>query len=107
MLERYQADAAARQLILVQHGLVEVNQADRQHDVELGALMQALFDRHFQLPVLPNDVDVFALAMALSDRVYARSLQVHGAITPRMAEEGLRVFVAYVGVYLPPWLAKR
>lgn len=107
MLERYQADAAARQLILVQHGLAEINQADRQHDLELGALMQALFDRHFQLPVLPDDVDVFALAMALSDRVYARSLQVHGSITPRMAEEGLRVFIAYVGVYLPPWLAKR
>lgn len=107
MLSIYNGDAAARQLILAQHGLSEVVQADRQHDLELGALMQALFDQHFQLPVLPDDVDVFALAMELGDRVYARSVQLHGQITPRMAEEGMRVFDAYLGLYLPPFLARR
>ena len=103
----YGEDAAARQLILAQHGLSEVSSADRQHDVELDGLMRAVFDRHFQLPALPEDVDVFALAMALSDRVYARSIQLHERITPRMAEEGMRVFEAYLGLYLPPHLAKR
>ncbi len=77
MLEIYDEDAAARQLILAQHGLTEVTQADRQHDIELG------------------------------DRVYARSVQQHGQITPRMAEEGMRVFDAYIGLYLPPYLPKR
>jgi AcrR family transcriptional regulator len=107
MLAIYAADAAARQLILAQHGLAEVTQADRQHDVELGRLMQALFDRHFPLPQLPSDIDVFALAMELGDRVYARSVQLHGAITPRLAEEGMRVFDAYLGLYLPAALPKR
>jgi len=107
MLNIYNADAAARQLILAQHGLTEVNQADRQHDIELGHLMQALFAHHFHLPALPDDVDVFALAMELSDRVYARSIQLHGQITPRMAEESRRVFDAYLGLYLPPFLQKR
>lgn len=107
MLDIYNEDAAARQLILAQHGLSEVTQADRQHDIELGDLMHRLFDRHFQLPVLPVDVDVFALAMELGDRVYARSMQLHGLITPRMAEEGMRVFEAYVGLYLPPFLPMR
>jgi AcrR family transcriptional regulator len=107
MLEIYNADAAARQLILAQHGLAEVNRADRQHDIELGRLMREVFDGHFQLPTLPEDVDVFALAMELSDRVYARSIQMHGEITPRMAEEALRVFDAYLGLYLPPYLPKR
>ncbi|MFS2162023.1 TetR/AcrR family transcriptional regulator [Pseudomonas sp. Pseusp122] len=107
MLKIYNDDAAARQLILAQHGLTEVNQADRQHDIELGHLMFEVFDRHFQLPPLPNDVDVFALAMELGDRVYARSMQLHEQITPRMAEEGMRVFDAYVGLYLPPFLLKR
>ena len=106
MLEIYQQDAAARQLILAQHGLSEVTQADRQHDIELGDLMHKLFAQHFRLPELPDDVDVFALAMELSDRVYARSVQLHGQITPRMAEEGMRVFEAYVGLYLPPFLPK-
>ena len=56
---------------------------------------------------MPADVDVFALAMELSDRVYARSMQLHEQITPRMAEEGMRVFEAYLGLYLPPFLGKR
>ncbi|MET1079846.1 MAG: TetR/AcrR family transcriptional regulator [Pseudomonas sp.] len=107
MLAIYAADTAARQLILTQHGLTEINQADRQHDLELGRLMYALFDRHFQLPALPSDVDVFALAMELGDRVYARSVQLHGCITPRLAEEGMRVFDAYLGLYLPPFLPQR
>ncbi|MBA1232438.1 TetR/AcrR family transcriptional regulator [Pseudomonas viridiflava] len=107
MLDIYNADAAARQLILAQHGLTEINQADRQHDIELGHLMLEVFNRHFHLPALPDDVDVFALAMELGDRVYARSVQLHGEITPRMAVEGMRVFDAYVGLYLPPFLVKK
>jgi AcrR family transcriptional regulator len=107
MLVIYAQDSAARQLILAQHGLSEVMQADRQHDLELGALMQQLFDQHFELPRLTDEVDVFALAMELGDRVYARSVQLHGEITPRMAEEGMRVFEAYLGLYLPPYLPKR
>ncbi|MBD9426229.1 TetR/AcrR family transcriptional regulator [Pseudomonas sp. PDM15] len=107
MLAIYAGDSAARQLILAQHGLAEVIQADRQHDLELGRLMQAVFDRHFPLPQLPSDIDVFALAMELGDRVYARAMQLHGEITPRMAEEGMRVFDAYLALYLPPALPKR
>ena len=107
MLTIYNEDAAARQLILAQHGLTEVTQADRHHDLELGQLMHALFMRHFELPVLPQDVDVFALAMELGDRVYARSIQLHERITPRMAEESMRVVDAYLGLYLPPFLPKR
>ena len=107
MLTIYNEDAAARQLILAQHGLAEVTRADRQHDLELGQLLHGLFMRHFELPVLPQEVDVFALAMELGDRVYARSIQLHDSITPRMAEEGMRVVDAYLGLYLPPYLPKR
>lgn len=104
MLAIYAADPAARQLILTQHGLTEVTQADTRHDAELGRLMQACFAEHFVLPPLPEEIDVFALAMELGDRVYARSMQLHGTITPRLAEEGMRVFDAYLALYLPPFL---
>lgn len=107
MLAIYANDAAARQLILAQHGLSEITHADRQHDIELGQQMQALFEQHFALPDLPEDIDVFALAMELGDRVYARSVQLHGQISPRLAEEGMRVFDAYLGLYLPSYLPKR
>ena len=58
-------------------------------------------------PALPEDLNVFSLAMELGDRVYARSVQQHGHITPRLAEEGMRVFDAYLGLYLPHCLPKR
>lgn len=106
MLEIYAADPAARQLILAQHGLTEVTRADQRHDVELGRLLQQLFARHFQLPALPHDIDIFTLALELSDRVYASSVQQHGIITPRLAEEGMRVFDAYLALYLPAHLPK-
>jgi AcrR family transcriptional regulator len=107
MLAVYAADAAARQLILASHGLADVTLADRQHDVQLGDSMRALFDRHFHLPELPEDIEVFSLAMELGDRVYALSVQRHGHIEPRLAEEGMRVFDAYLALYLPPFLPKR
>lgn len=107
MLAVYANDAAARQLILASHGLAEVTLADRQHDVQLGNSMRALFDRHFHLPELPEDIEVFSLAMELSDRVYALSVQRFGQVEPRLAEEGRRVFDAYLGLYLPPYLPKR
>lgn len=106
MLNTYAADPAALQLILAQHGLTEVTQADRRHDVELGRQLQELFARHFQLPPLPADIDIFTLALELSDRIYASSVQEHGYITPRMAEEGMRVFDAYLALYLPPHLPR-
>ncbi|HLT04344.1 MAG TPA: TetR/AcrR family transcriptional regulator [Pseudomonas sp.] len=107
MVDIYITDAAARQLILAQHGLSEVTQADQRHDLELGRLLHGLFDRHFLLPPLPAELDIFALALELADRVYASSVQQHGQITPRWRDEGLRVVVAYLGLYLPPWLGKR
>lgn len=59
------------------------------------------------LPALPEEIDIFALAIELADRVYASSVQLHGQITSRWREEGLRVVIAYLGLYLPPWLSKR
>jgi len=103
----YAEDAAARQLILASHGLAEVTQADSQHDVQLGHAMRELFERHFELPPLPQDIEVFSLAIELGDRVYALSVQRYGRITERLAEEGMRVIDAYLSLYLPPCLPKR
>ncbi len=49
MLDIYGEDAAARQLILAQHGLTEVTQADRQHDIELGDLMHQAVRSSFRV----------------------------------------------------------
>lgn len=103
----YAADPAARQLILSLHGMPELTSADQAHDLELGRLLEQLFNRHFPLPALPDEFNVFSLALELSDRVYARSVQLEGQISHRWAEEGQRVFEAYLALYLPSALPKR
>ncbi|MQQ36504.1 TetR family transcriptional regulator [Pseudomonas sp. SZ57] len=61
--------------------------------------MLKVFDLHIQRPVLSDDVGVFALAM--EDRVYTRSVQLHDEITRHIAEECMRVLDAYLGLYSP------
>lgn len=39
--------------------------------------------------------------------VYVRSVQQQGQITARMVEDGMRVFDAYLRLYLPYYLPKR
>ncbi|MCJ8169411.1 TetR/AcrR family transcriptional regulator [Atopomonas sediminilitoris] len=104
MLTVYRQDPAACQLILASHAQADITAADRQHDEQLGQRLYQLFNQRFQLPALDNPVDLFTLALELGDRVYARSVQLHGHITPYYAEEGMRVFEAYLGLYLPVYL---
>lgn len=104
MLAVYRDDPAACQLILASHAQADITAADREHDEQLGQRLHQVFSQHFQLPTIDNPVDLFTLALELGDRVYARSVQLHGHITPYYAEEGMRVFEAYLGLYLPVYL---
>ena len=103
----YQNDPAARQLILAAHGLSHITQVDQRHDAELGQLMRQVFTRHFELPPLPIDIDIFTLGMEISDRLYTHSIQHHSAITERLSEEAFRAFSAYIGQYLPIAMLRR
>ncbi|MFP8968334.1 TetR/AcrR family transcriptional regulator [Pokkaliibacter sp. CJK22405] len=103
-LRVYQNDEAARQLILSNHGLVDVQTLDRQHDLRLSEAMAALFQHYFVLPALPQHLDIFDISMQLSDRLYGLSVQRFGYIHADYAEEGYRAGLAYLGLYLPRYL---
>ncbi|AQZ94388.1 TetR/AcrR family transcriptional regulator [Halopseudomonas phragmitis] len=101
----YQTHPAACELILGAYELAAIRQADRQHDRQLGDSLRVCLERHFQLPVLPEQVDIFTLAMQAADKLLAVDYQQHGRLTPAMCQEATRMMLAYLGLYLPPLLA--
>ena len=104
MQKHYQSNTVARALILGQHLFGDILTADHQHDEYLGRQIQAIYDRFFELPELPEAYNIFAIALQASDKVYAMSHQEFGNITETMAMEGWRVTKAYLGLYLPDQL---
>lgn len=102
----YQSHPAARELLLGAHELAGIRQADRQHDSFLGDSLRAYLARHYQLPALPLDVDIFTLAMQAADKLLAIDHQQHGRLTAPMRREAKRMMVAYLGLYLPPILPR-
>lgn len=102
----YQSHPAARELLLGAHELVGIRQADRQHDSLLGYSLRAYLERYYQLPALPQDVDIFTLAMQAADKLLVIDHQQHGQLTAPMRREAKRMMVAYLGLYLPPVLPR-
>ena len=56
------------------------------------------------LPALPQDVDIFALAMQAADKLLAVGYQQAGALSDPICREATRLMTAYLSVYLPPVL---
>lgn len=104
MVSYYQGCTMARTLLLGQHIHSEIMNADHQHDDQMGRDIEAIYRSHFELPTLPQEYNIFAIALQLADKVYAISHQEHGNITPIMAQEGWRAARAYLSLYLPEYL---
>ena len=102
----YRSNPAARELLLAGHDLAAIRQADQQHDQLLGRRFQQCLAEVFVLPSLPNDVDVFALAMQAADKLLAVGYQQSGELSGPTCREATRLMTAYLGVYLPPVLAR-
>lgn len=97
----YQSHAAARELLLGAHELSAIRQADRQHDLQLGRRFRECLSSHYQLPSLPEEVDVFTLALQAADKLLAVDYQQNGSLTAPMCREASRMIIGYLGLYLP------
>ena len=107
MVQYYQQNDMARALILGQHLHSDILAADHQHDDEMGRRIEAIYQQYFELPPLPGEYNIFAIALQIADKVYAMSHQEYGNITPTMANEGWRAARSYLGIYLPEQLQSR
>ncbi len=97
----YRKNKYVRDLILGQHVISSIRHADYEHDNRLGNTMLEHYKSFYQLPPLPKDYNVFAIALQVADKVYSISHQEQGNISDLMAQEGLKAGLAYLGLYLP------
>lgn len=105
-VDYYMSTPLAQHTLLGQHTYATVRHADAQNDLLLGQRVETIYRRHFVLPELPNDVNIFAIALQVADKVYSMNYRENGEIAPEMAREAIILTEAYLGAYLPKVLPK-
>ncbi len=97
----YKANAAARQIWLSGRTPAQVRLADHVGDRSVSNDIREIFEQFFQLPALPEKVDIFFHFLELCDVPLSLSVIEHGRITKDMTEEAKRAGIGYLGTYFP------
>lgn len=97
----YREHKYVRDLIFGQQVVSTIRHADYLHDDLLGCRIRHFYEQFYQLPPLPGDFNIFAIALQIADKVYSISHQRFGNISDAMAEEGVNAATAYLANYLP------
>lgn len=97
---------AARQLFLGGKTPPQYKRSDRENDKRIGLMLKSKLEKHFELPKIPKELDVFFHTMEIVDLMYCLSVIRHERITEEMGEEAIRAGVAYLRTYLPEILPK-
>lgn len=105
-VDYYMSTPLAQHTLLGQHTYATVRHADAQNDQLLGQRVEAIYRQFYALPELPKDVNIFAIALQVADKVYSMNYRENGEIAPEMAREAIVLTEAYLGVYLPKHLPK-
>ncbi len=107
-IHNYQTNKVATKLILGQHKFYELRHADFEHDQVLGKRIRDIYQQHFVLPTLPTNYNIFAIALQAADKVYSTFYNEsgHQEISHAAGEEGCRLALAYLSLYLPQYLAR-
>lgn len=106
-IQYYNNHKFARELLLGNHIYSRVLQADLSNDLTLGEQIYKIYDQLYYLPRLPNEYNIFSIALEVTDRVYSISHRQHGYITDIMAKEAIRLSHAYLGLYLPRYMQSK
>lgn len=102
--DHFNADAAARQLMLGPRTTPEIRQAGCHDDHRFGVQLHKVLDERFHLPVMDEPVALFFRAIVIADAFFALSVLENGAVTRYMATEAARAATSYLANYLPPIL---
>jgi AcrR family transcriptional regulator len=100
-VQYYQNNAIAQKLILSEHTFTQLTHSDVENDLLLGKRVESIYREYFDIPSLPANINIFAIALQAADKVYSLSYREHCCIRDEMAEEGIRLSEAYLGLYLP------
>ncbi|PIJ50082.1 MULTISPECIES: TetR/AcrR family transcriptional regulator [unclassified Erwinia] len=106
-VEHYRNTPLVQHILLGHHTYTSVSHADAdadadaENDILLGQQVESIYRSYFQLPELPQDVNIFCIALQLADKVYAMNFREGGTITAEMEREAIIITEAYLGTYLP------
>ncbi len=95
----YAKNPPARQLFIGGKTPLDVKQAERMNDREVGDAMHRSFARYFDIPDTREMHDAFYFFIEITDLMFTLSIVEHGKITPAMLKEAKRAGVAYLESY--------
>lgn len=102
----YLENPLVQNILLGQHNYCSVRHADAENDLILAVKVEKIYRQYFVLPQLPKDINIFAIALQVADKVYSMNYSESKSITKEMAREAVILTDAYLGVYLPHILPK-
>lgn len=91
-------------MIYSQHQYVSVKEKEHLHDIELGERVFELYNNKFYLPMLPEDKNIFTVALQASDKIYHSYHNENGEMTKSNVSEAIILTQSYLGYYLPQYL---
>jgi len=97
----YSENSIAQKILLGLHIYDSVRHADVNNDLILAFKVEDIYRRYFLLPPLPKDVNIFAIALQVADKVYSMNYCESGSIPVEMAREAVILTECYLGAYLP------
>jgi AcrR family transcriptional regulator len=80
---------------------------DDAHIAQMSGRLLALLQTRFHIPPTPGLEQKLAVAIAISDRIWAFGPPENGKISDSMFEESQHAVLAYLSCYLPPLMARR
>jgi len=111
MIERgaryFEADAAARQLLIGPKTPPDLKIQDRRSDLAMGRVFEEQVARLYELPQLENRSVIFFRALEIVDLMFCLSMIEHQCITTEMCQEAKRAAIAYLETYFPRTLPLR
>lgn len=103
----HDANPAYARLVLRTVAYESLRAADDAHIVQMGGRLLTLLKAHFHVPPAPDLAGKLAVAIAISDRIWALSPPEDGRISDSMFAESQHAVLAYLSCHLPPLMARR
>jgi len=102
----FNADPAARQLMLGARTPPDIKHAACKEDFRFGTALWTAIRRQFVLPELADSREIFFKALLISDVFFSLSVADYGHVTDGALRESKLAALAYLRAYLPRRLAR-
>jgi len=102
----FNADRAARQLMLGPHTPPEIKHAACKEDFRFGTALWTVVRQQFLLPGLADSREMFFKALLIADVFFSLSVADHDHVTDDALAEAKLAMISYLRAYLPTRLAR-